>query len=133
MFANDFGITDLSDVNIVGASVDTVRQLFFGIPSALMIKKLESFAEKKRGLSVSHVMTKLTMTVGIFHEWVKWGGYRYKIQNNNIGVIILFGSWYGKIDSEGSHLKIKLSPHFISQRTTAQIWDYLQNPFLSVP
>ena len=42
LFFNGAAIADLSNVLICGASVDTVRQLFDGIPSQRMLDKLES-------------------------------------------------------------------------------------------
>jgi len=47
LFAANANITDLSSVNIVGASVDTVRQLFHGVPKASFITKLEQHVENK--------------------------------------------------------------------------------------
>ena len=41
IFMNDNGLTDLSDVSIVGASVDTIRQLFYGVPKSHFLEKLE--------------------------------------------------------------------------------------------
>jgi hypothetical protein len=129
LFVNRGEITDLSGVNIVGASVDTVRQLFHGTPKASFIKKLEQHVEMK------DEYIRLTANICVnddrwhFSRMGKTGGYRYKMQNNAVGLVILFGSWYGKMDHEGSHLKIELSPHFISQRTTAEIWEYLHGEF----
>ena len=50
LFANDYGFTDLTPVEIVGASVDTVRQLFLGVPKPEIIhflKLLKSENEEK--------------------------------------------------------------------------------------
>lgn len=131
-FINEYGVTDLSSVNVVGASVDTVRQLFFGVPSAFMIEKLEAFAEQKQefvGLTANDL---INVDRWHFTRMGKVGGYRYKLQNNAVGLVILFGSWYGKMDVEGSHLKIELSPHFISSRTVAQAWEYLHGEFVGL-
>lgn len=132
VFINEYGITDLSSVNVVGASVDTVRQLFYGVPKASFIRKLEEHVEMK------DEYIRLTANICVnddrwhFSRMGKTGGYRYKMQNNAVGIVVLFGSWYGKIDQEGSHLKIELSPHFISQRTTAEIWEYLHGEFVGL-
>jgi hypothetical protein len=132
LFMNNGEITDLSGVNIVGASVDTVRQLFHGVPKASFIKKLEQHVQMKDEI------IRLTANICVnddrwhFSRMGKTGGYRYKLQNNAVGIVILFGSWYGKIDQEGSHLKIELSPHFISQRTVPEIWEYLHGDFVGL-
>ncbi len=128
LFANDLGVTDLSDVNIVGASVDTVRQLFFGVPNTVLLANIERYKQAKD--EFIYFTDDCVTGSGRWHfsSMGKNGGYRYKFQNNDVGIVVLFGSWYGKMDQEGSHLKIELSPHFISSRTTAQIWDYLHHP-----
>lgn len=132
LFANNGEITDLSSVNVVGASVDTVRQLFHGVPKASFIQKLEQHIENK------DEFIRLTSNICVnddrwhFARMGKTGGYRYKLQNNAVGIVILFGSWYGKIDHEGSHLKIELSPHFISQRSVPEIWEYLHGDFVGL-
>lgn len=132
LFVNNGEITDLSGVNVVGASVDTVRQLFHGVPRSSFIKKLEQHVEMKDEI------IRLTANICVnddrwhFSRMGKTGGYRYKLQNNAVGIVILFGSWYGKIDHAGSHLKIELSPHFISQRTVSEIWEYLHGDFVGL-
>ncbi|MFU8790034.1 MAG: hypothetical protein ACNA7G_13470 [Methylobacter sp.] len=132
LFANDYGMHDLSSVNVVGASVDTIRQLFFGVPSVSMLQKLEGFAEQKQEIVRITANDQINDDTWHFTRMGKVGGYRYKLQNNQVGMVILFGSWYGKMDDEGSHLKIELSPHFISTRTVAQIWDYLHGEFSGI-
>ncbi len=132
LFAANADITDLSSVSIVGASVDTVRQLFYGVPKASFIRKLEEHVEMK------DEYIRLTANICVnddrwhFSRMGKTGGYRYKMQNNAVGIVVLFGSWYGKMDQEGSHLKIELSPHFISQRSTAEVWEYLHGDFVGL-
>jgi len=132
LFMNNGEMTDLSGVTIVGASVDTVRQLFHGVPKASFIKKLEQHVEKKD--EIIRITANICVNDDRWHfsRMGKTGGYRYKLQNNAVGIVILFGSWYGKIDQEGSHLKIELSPHFISQRTVPEIWEYLHGDFVGL-
>lgn len=132
MFVNNGEITDLSGVNVVGASVDTVRQLFHGVPKASFIKKLEQHVEMKDEFVRLTANDQVNDDRWHFARMGKTGGYRYKLQNNAVGIVILFGSWYGKIDHEGSHLKIELSPRFISQRTVPQIWEYLHGDFVGL-
>jgi len=126
MFANSDGITDLTAVDVVGASVDTIRQLFNGLPKAEMIASLEAYSEEKETM-IS--LSEYSDEKWHFTRMGKVGGYRYKIQNNEIGLVILFGSWYANMDKEGSHLKIEVSPHFISTRSVKEIWRYLNHEF----
>lgn len=132
LFVNNGDITDLSGVNVVGASVDTVRQLFHGVPKASFLRKLEQHVEMKDEIIRLTANTCVNDDRWHFSRMGKTGGYRYKLQNNAVGIVILFGSWYGKIDHEGSHLKIELSPHFISQRTVPEIWEYLHGDFVGL-
>jgi len=116
-------MTDLSGINIVGASVDTVRQLFYGVPRQSMIDRLERYAEKKEQI-VTLTDNPLSMKWH-FTRMGKIARYRYKLQNNDEGIVILFGSFFSKLESEGQHLKIELSPHFISQMSVKKIWQRL--------
>lgn len=122
MFFNESGFTDLSHVEIVGSSVDTIRQLFYGLPDQGLIHKLELHSTNREDLIY------LGSPGGIRWHFTKMGKvarYRYKLQNNEEGIVILFGSYYEKLDSPGQHLKIELSPHFISQRSVLKIWQRL--------
>jgi hypothetical protein len=120
MFVNSQGMTDLTGVIVLGASIDTVRQIFSGVPRLDMIERLNGYLEEKE-----NIITLEGRGVWHFSRMSKKSGYRYKLQNNEFGLIILFCSWYGMIDNEGSHLKFELSPHFILTRTPKQIKDYL--------
>lgn len=119
MFVNSQGMTDLTGVTVLGASIDTVRQIFSGVPKLDMLERLNGYLEEKENV---------VSVYGVdwhFSRMSKKSGYRYKLQNNEVGLIILFCSWYGMIDNEGSHLKFELSPHFILSRSPAAIKDYL--------
>lgn len=119
LFYNGGGWTDLTHVNIIHSGVDTIRQLYRGI-----IKKelFEYFEEKK---------TKHDEIIYLFDQQWSFGcmgknsGFRYRIQNNDIGIIILVGSYYAEADKEGAHLKIELSPQFILSRETDKIQKHL--------
>jgi hypothetical protein len=125
IFFNNETMLDLTDVSIIGKSVDTIRQLFYGLPRTDTIQRLESAFEAKEqffsfvpGGDVWH-LTKLG----------KVARYRFKLQNNDEGIVILFGSYFSKLDAPGQHLKIELSPHFISQRNIQNIWDRLNGDY----
>ncbi|WAR44568.1 hypothetical protein [Methylomonas rapida] len=128
IFFNDLGFTDLSDVQIVGCFVDTIRQLFHGVPDEGLIHKLETHLQNKEDL----IYLGQPGPGAICWHLSKMGKaarYRYKLQNNQEGVVILFGSYYEKLDSPGQHLKIELSPHFISQRSVKKIWQRLHGQY----
>ncbi len=145
LFINGAAMMDLSNVLICGASVDTVRQLFYGLPDPRMLEKFEAHVTNKDEFVTlsDHIIRTLPCSLPkspkmlndisnnpYYQRWHfsrmgKNSGYRFKLQNNDLGVVILFGSYYGKLDDEGQHLKIELSPHFISGHSTQQLWDYL--------
>ena len=127
LFAGDFGFIDLSNVEIVGASVDTVRQLFFGLPIPDVIERLERYA--KEGEILFSFTDKPGAQKWHFTRMGKVARYRFKLQSNDEGIVILFGSFFNKMDKPGQHLKIELSPHFISQHSTETIWERLHGEY----
>ncbi|KSG66050.1 hypothetical protein AO961_27580 [Pseudomonas aeruginosa] len=95
--------TDLSGVRILRCGVDTVRQLYNG--------KLRP-----------EVMALFDLSVDVVefagYEWSKGrigrdSGYQYRLQNAEMGLILLIKNHNIKVDTIGSHLKIEVSPHAI--------------------
>ncbi|MDP5496184.1 hypothetical protein P3786_26600, partial [Pseudomonas aeruginosa] len=93
--------TDLSGVRILRCGVDTVRQLYNG--------KLRP-----------EVMALFDLSVDVVefagYEWSKGrigrdSGYQYRLQNAEMGLILLIKNHNIKVDTLGSHLKIEVSPH----------------------
>ena len=93
--------TDLSGVRILRCGVDTVRQLYNG--------KLRP-----------EVMALFDLSVDVVefagYEWSKGrigrdSGYQYRLQNAEMGLILLIKNHNIKVDTIGSHLKIEVSPH----------------------
>jgi hypothetical protein len=127
LFTNDFGIHDLSNVQIVGASVDTIRQLYHGIPNSELVDKfsdhLGDYIDFK--LPVYGVGNRPLKVEFHLSRMGKVSRYRWKLQNNKLGVVVLIGSYFAKMDIPGQHLKIELSPKFISQRSSQTIMDTL--------
>jgi len=123
LFLHSEGFTDLSAVKIYGASVDTVRQIFFGLPRKEVIDKVDILLESR------DTFISLPFLDGdqLFHfsRMGKASQYRYKFQNNDLGVVILFCSFNNKTDIQASHLKIELSPHFINTRSVKNISEFL--------
>jgi hypothetical protein len=102
-------IVDMSDVEIVHSGVDTVRQVFHGSINSDMYDQLEELVKTKDSLFDLG-------GVGTFWHVSRLSRssfYRLKIQNNELGVTILFGHYNSSLDHPASHLKIELSPHFI--------------------
>ena len=102
---------DLSDVNILHSGVDTVRQLYRGYLKSGFIEALE--------------------TKGAFinlggYEWCagrigRDSGYQFKLQNADLGLILLIKNFNVKATQNGPHLKIEASPHLIDEKTPYQL------------
>jgi hypothetical protein len=125
LFMGNFGTSDLTSTEIVGSSLDTIRQLFHGVPLSDTVALFESF-ESGDIVDFCHGQKWHFSVMG------KVARYRFKLQNNELGIIILFGSYYEKLEQAGQHLKIELSPHFISQRDPVALWDALHSPVIGL-
>ncbi|TCO81103.1 hypothetical protein EV699_110129 [Plasticicumulans lactativorans] len=114
IFAEQSGhLVDLSAVQVCWVGVDTVRQLYTGAVQADIGAWLERIEPGS--------------TVRLWgHTWAtgklgKASGYRWRFQNNELGVVILLGSYYALFEQSGAHLKIEMSPHFIAARSPEQL------------
>lgn len=132
LFFNESGITDLSAVEVVGASVDTVRQLFYGLPKQSLLDRLQSAVDGKEEFFFLLSPEDANGVSGHYERFHlarmgKVSRYRFKLQNNDLGVVILFGSFFSKLECEGQHFKVELSPKFIASRSAASTMAYLHH------
>lgn len=96
-------ITDLSGVRLLRCGVDTVRQMYRGLIRPEIMCLFE-----KPGTVVDFAGQRWhSGRVG------KDSGYQYKLQNADLGIILLVKNFNAKQESVGSHLKIEVSPHAI--------------------
>jgi len=96
-------IVDLSKVRLLRCGVDTVRQLYRGLIRPEVMALFE-----KPGVMVEFA--------GEFWHAGRVGrdsGYQYKLQNADLGFILLIKNFNAKLDQIGPHLKIEVSPHAI--------------------
>ncbi|MEO5370091.1 MAG: hypothetical protein H7833_08485 [Magnetococcus sp. DMHC-1] len=118
IFISSAGTSDLSGIEICGVSVDTVYQIYRGIVNIDVYEKVLSLSESVDGniffdgpsCPVGYIFTDGQWHVG---KVGKVSGYHLKLQNNALGIVVLLKNAYSEVDKEGSHLKIKLSHHFI--------------------
>jgi len=103
-------ITDLSGVRLLGCQVDTVRQLYRGVlrPQVLSLFQVPG----------------LVQYAG--HTWHagrvgRDSGYQFKLQNADLGLVLLVKNFNVSEDEAGPHLKIEVSPHLIDQKTPEQL------------
>ena len=111
-------IRDMSEMTIVHAGVDSIRQLYHGKIKASWLPFMQE--ETPNEITLMGV----TFAVG---KMGKNSGYRLRFQNNEIGIIILLGSYYRHLDQEGAHLKIELSPQFIAQSSRDGVQSWLES------
>ena len=95
--------TDLSGVRLLRCGVDTVRQLYEGL---LRPELLSLFGEKPGMVDFAGYRFHASR-VG------RDSGYQFKLQNADLGLILLLKNFNKKIDAIGPHLKIEVSPHAI--------------------
>ncbi|MCY1272871.1 hypothetical protein D9M70_214650 [compost metagenome] len=98
--ANGF-FTDLSGVRLLRCGVDTVRQLYNGV---IRPEVLDLFDQPEEFVGFAG------------YRWAKGrigrdSGYQYRLQNADMGLILLIKNQNVKAESFGSHLKIEVSPH----------------------
>ncbi len=99
--------TDLSGVRLLHCGVDTVRQHYRG---------------RLRGdvLALTDSNPGLVQFAGQDWHFGRIGrdsGYQYRLQNADLGLILLFKNFNVRAESHGPHLKIEVSPHAIDQRS----------------
>jgi hypothetical protein len=96
-------IVDLSGVRLLHCGVDTVRQLYRGLIRPEVMALFE-----KPGTLVDFAGQRWhSGRVG------KDSGYQYKLQNADLGIILLIKNFNSKLENIGPHLKIEVSPHAI--------------------
>ncbi|WGS84969.1 hypothetical protein [Methylomonas sp. UP202] len=129
------------ELKVLHMGVDTVKQLYGGVPDKARFDEIQAIYDQGYGGTIE-----LMTSDGVFNTFLVGsggkGGYRFSIQNAEIGVVILFSSIYvPKIDEDKpesphnvSNLKIELSPHLILAKTPddiQQFTDVLAKQFMT--
>ena len=107
--------TDLTGVRLLRCGVDTVRQLYRGM---VRPEVLEIF-EGKPGIVDFAGFRFHASRVG------RDSGYQFKLQNSDLGLILLIKNFNVKPDTKGSHLKIEVSPHALDHRSPQRLQDQM--------
>ena len=107
--------TDLSGVRLLRCGVDTVRQLYKGLirPEIMALFEVPG-----------------TLVDFAGQRWHSGrvgrdSGYQYKLQNADLGIILLVKNFNAKLDCIGPHLKIEVSPHAIDSLSPERLQDRL--------
>lgn len=107
-------VADMGSVKVVHFGTDTVRQLYRGLIDPCVLSLFEQpgivdFAGERWS----------TGRVG------RDSGYQYRLQNADLGLILLIKSFHAPVDKIGPHLKIEVSPHLISKHSPAALQSLL--------
>lgn len=113
---------DLTNVRVVSNIVDTVRQLYSGVPDPELLARLKMVYE-----------TGYQPEIELFgYTWIlssgMAGAYRYMLRNNQLGLVVLIARKHVKpLSAEtpfqfpvSTHLKIECSPHFLLSQSVAE-------------
>lgn len=115
IYSNGKETIDHSNVNIINTHIDTYKQYYKGATSNLYLKIKEQFEV----LGADSIVTLRGIPFAL-RKLGKMSGYRYKLQNNEIGLVIMVGSFFQKETLEGlpewNNLKIECSPHYLMDR-----------------
>ena len=100
---NTARITDLSKVRLLRCGVDTVRQLYKGLLRPEILGLFD-----KPGTIVDFAGER-------WHAGrvSRDSGYQYKLQNADLGFVLLVKNFNAKAENVGPHLKVEVSPHAI--------------------
>jgi hypothetical protein len=108
-------IVDLTKVRLLHCGVDTVRQLYKGLIRPDVMALFE-----KPGTLVDFAGQRWhSGRVG------KDSGYQYKLQNADLGFILLIKNFNAKLETIGPHLKIEVSPHAIDSLSPQRLQERL--------
>lgn len=110
---------NLDRVNVLWAGTDTIRQMFEGRPEEHQFHEIADAYEAGVGS---------TVTLGGYEFAVKsgkQGGFKYMLQNNQLGLTLLYKHFYAEADALSTHLKIECSPQWLYERDKYQINDEL--------
>ncbi len=123
IFRNGKDERDLSHIKILMSSVDTVRQLYESKIKPSILSEIEPLISTSR--SRTHIFT----ISG--NQFILAGGgasqYQYRLQNNELGLIVFIKSSNIKAENHGSHIKIECSPTILLRRSPRYIQDLMDS------
>lgn len=102
----DSSIENLNNFKVLAHSVDTINQFIECRLKKSFFKQYEvaSFPLDIRIKGQEYVLSKMGKT----------SGYQYSLQSKDLGLQILFKSFYKSVSEDASHIKVAMSPHFLA-------------------
>lgn len=115
-------VLDLTDsgFQVVGMCVDTLRQIFKGRMD------LDFLTDIQHSIDLNEKKLRLLGFDWLVGKSSKSSGYQYRLQNNDLGLILFFKMFHAKAESESSLLKIECSPWYLDNRMPEQVDDFLR-------
>lgn len=113
---------ELTNIKILLSSVDTVRQLYRGSLDSEWLEKIDNLYEESR----NH--TQVIHDINGFDFVVRPGGasgYKYRLQNNELGLICFVKTHFQVPERTGSHLKIECSPKLLLTTSPEEVQSYM--------
>ncbi len=128
LFQNSDGtIFDSSSINVLHNGIDTIKQLYEGLVIDEIFQSIKlAYEDNQNEILINETLWKLGSG--------RRGGYRYSLNSRDLGIFILFGSFYTETKYNGHHLKIELSPDLILSNKVddiQQIMDDLAKFFIT--
>lgn len=118
LFVSKAGQVNLEKMNILFTSVDTVRQLYFGVLDECNLQKvIECYDSHQNYISPAGDIFAVGGAMA--------GGYKFRLQSNDLGVIILIKHKFHDADIKASHVKIELSPKIIQSLNPLELQTYM--------
>lgn len=104
---------------VLGTYIDTLRQLYHGSIN------LSAMDDLQHSIDLNERFYEFLGQDWLLSKSGKASGYQYKLQNNDIGLVILFKMFHAKPETPSSHLKIECSPWFLDRRSPDEVEKYL--------
>lgn len=118
LMISEAGQVDTSSFKVLSSTVDTIRQLYLGSLKPEVLELLQVCYETHTNFSTSKGVE---FAVG----GAMVGGYKYKLQNNDLGLIVLVKHRYHDEKLAAPHLKIDLSSKLIQSLDPVETQQYL--------
>lgn len=118
-FANEKAgfMADLSDVKLLSSTVDTVRQLYRMTLNQQFLAEVHALYDQALFEPQFIHLHGIEFSVGSGGQ----SGYKFRLQNNEEGIIIFMKNRRQAPDSAGSHLKIEFSPKYLIANTPRDV------------
>jgi len=108
---------DLSHVSLLASTVDTVRQLYKLMLNQQFITEVHELYDQALNAPQFLHLNGYDYSVGSGGQ----SGYKYRLQNNEEGIIIFIKNRRQAPDAIGSHLKIEFSPKFLLANSAEEV------------